>query len=70
MKVIVAILSPDVVTKSLLFIFYPHLENKNKNQKFFHYSESRTTSKPYRSSIDFYKGIFLHVIPISITVPW
>ena len=44
----------DLVTRNISFFF------------FFVYSESRSTSKP---SIDFYKGIFLHAIPVRIIVP-
>ena len=36
----------------------------------FVYSESRSTSKPWQmNSIDFYKGILLHVILVRIIVP-
>ena len=40
------------------------------NFLFFVYSDSRSTSKRMPNSKDFYNGIFLHVIPVRIIVPW
>ena len=40
-----------------------------RNILFFVYIKSCSTSKSCRT-IDFYRGIFLHVIPVRIIVPW
>ena len=83
MRVTATIISTDLVTNSLLSSFCPFLQTKHKHHVFsklviwqqemflvFVYSESRSTSKPWQmNSIDFYKGILLHVILVRIIVP-
>ena len=80
MKIIVTITPENMVTDSLLSPFCLFLESKNKYKIFskllvwsrekaliFVWSESCSTwSMP--NLIEFYKGIFLHVIPVRVIV--
>ena len=54
---IATIIPTDLVTNSFLSYICPFLQTKNKNHVFMF------------QSIDFYKGIFLYVIPARIIVP-
>ena len=56
MKIIVTSIPTDLVTSSLLCSFCSFLQTKNK--------------KAMPNSIDFYKGIFLHIISVRIILPW
>ena len=84
MKIIVTIIPTDLVTNSLLSTFCPFLQTKNKNQvgggsatwwsgneKYFCvlFIASHIYFKAMPKSIDFYKGTFLHAIPVLIIVP-
>ena len=82
MKVIVTIILTDLVTNSLLSSFCPFLQTKQKssfqqvgglvmrNISVFCLQRVALYFKTTPNSIDFYKGIFLHVIPVRIIVPW
>ena len=81
MKIIVTSIPTDLVTNSLLSSFFSFLQTKNKNQVFsklmvwyqeiFAFCLYRVALyfKAVMNSIDFSKGIFLHVILIRIIVP-
>ena len=80
MKVIVTIIPTNFVANSLLSLFCPAIQIKNKNEtltklvawyreifNFFVYSDSRYSDfKAIPNSKDFYNGIFLHAIPVCI----
>ena len=83
MKVIVTIIPTYLVTNLLLSSFFHFLQTKTKiwfsaswcsgNEKYFCFLfiTSRTLlQRAMPNSIDFYEGIFLHVIPVRIIVPW
>ena len=61
MKIFVTKFPKDLVTNSLLFSFCLFLQIKTKNQVFI---------KLEFFSSNWNKGIFLHVIPVCIIVPW
>ena len=61
-------ISTDLVTNSFLSSFSPFLQTKNKNQRFSKWVTLYFKAMP--NSIDFYKGIFLHVIPVRTIVLW
>ena len=75
MKIIVTSIPTDLVTNSLLSSFFSFLQTKNKNQvwyqEIFAFCLYRVALyfKAVMNSIDFSKGIFLHVILIRIIVP-
>ena len=81
MKKIVTIIAPDLVTNSLLSSFCLSYKPKTEirfsaswwsgNEKyfFFLFIASRALLESPANSIDFYKGIFLHLIPVRIIVP-
>ena len=82
MKIILTITSTDLVTKSLLSSFFLKLQSKKESG--FQQIGGLVTRKisvfclyqvtPYfkalPNSIDFYKGIFLHIIHVRIIVTW
>ena len=79
MKIIVTIISTNLVANLLFSFFCSRLQTKNKNQVFgklvvwhreiFLFTESVALYfKDMPNSIDFYKGMFLHVIPVHITL--
>ena len=82
MKIIVTIIATELVTNSLLSIFCSLLEIKNKNQilkvgglvtrnkTVFLFIAVTLYFKTTANSVDIYKGIFLHVIPVCIILPW
>ena len=82
MKIIVTIIPTDLVTNSFLSSSYPFLRTKDMNWVFnnlvlwwreicFLFIASHALYfKAMPNSIDFYKGIFLHVISVRIIVPW
>ena len=80
MKIIVTIIPTDLVTNSLLSSLCSFLQTKNKNQK---QNVGRLVTrnisdfclwrvafyfKAMPNSIDFNKGVFVHVIPVPIIV--
>ena len=80
MKISATIIPTDLVRNLLLCSFCPFLQTKNKNPFFQQVGGvvTRNTSllfiasrallqSPYKT--DFYKEIFLHVIPVRIIVP-
>ena len=80
-KIIVTIILPDLVTNSLLFSFCPFLQTKKPESRVQQVGGlvTRNTSvfclkgvalyfKAMPNSIDFYKGIFLHGIPVRVIV--
>ena len=82
MKIIEAIIPKDLVTYLLLSSFCPFLQTKDKNQVFrklgglvtrnisvFCLERVALYFKAMPKSINFYKGIFLHIIPVPIIVP-
>ena len=81
MKTIITIIPTNLVRNLLLSSFSAFLETKNKNlisiswwsgkKKYFCFLliASRALLQSQSNSIDFYKGIFLHVIPVRIIVP-
>ena len=81
MKMIITIIPTDLVTNSLFSnSFCPFLQTENKNQDLGKLVVTRNISvfclwrvalffKTMPNSIDFYKGIFLHVFPVRIIVP-
>ena len=82
MKIIATIIPKDLVTNSLFPLFGLSYKPKKRikfsanwwsgDEKYFCFfvcSESRSTSKAMPNSIDFYKGIFLHIVPLRIIVP-
>ena len=85
MKITVTIFPTDLVTNSLLSSLYSlsckPKQNRNKvfsklvvyNNKYFCFlfiTSCALLQKAMPNSIDFCKGIFLHVIPVRIIVPW
>ena len=56
-----------IIPTSLVPGFCPFIKTKNKNQIF---SKLVVWFKGMLNSIDFYKRILLHVIPVRIIVPW
>ena len=81
MKIVVTVIPTDLPRNLLLSSFFSFLADQKeesgfqqvggiiaRNILFFVYIESRSTSKSCKT-IDFYKGIFLHVIPVRIIVP-
>ena len=81
MKIIVTIIPTDLVTNLLYPLFVLSYKPKTRilfseswwsgNEKyfFFLFIASPLYLKAMPNSIDFYKGIFLHVIPVRIIVP-
>ena len=82
MKIILNMISTNLVTNSLLSLFCDVIKPKNKNQIFEQFGGLVTRNtfafclqpvglyfKGMPNSIDFYKKIFLHVIPARIIVP-
>ena len=75
MKIIVTIIPADLVTTSLLFLFFLYYKQKQEpgSQQVVWYLEIflifELCFKAMRNSIDLYKGTFLHVIPVCIMVP-
>ena len=84
MKIIAPIIPTDLVTKSLLSkIFLSFLTNQRQKSGFqqvgglvignisvFCLWQVALYFKAVPNSIDFYKGIFLHVIPVCVIVPF
>ena len=82
MKIIAAIIPTDLVTNLLFFLFLSFLTNQKQEPGFqqvgglvtrnisaFCLSRVALYFKAMPNLIDFYKGIFLHVIPVRIIVP-
>ena len=81
MKIIVTIIPTYLVTNLLLSSFFSFLTNQKQESDFqqvgglvteiFVFCLQRVALyfKAMLNSIDFYKGIFLHVIPVRIIVP-
>ena len=79
-KIIVTIILPDLVTNSLLFSFCPFLQTKKPESRVqqvggvvtrntcFLFKGSALYFKVMPNSVDFYKGILLHGIPVRVTV--
>ena len=65
MKTMVTINPTDLVTNLLLSSFCPFLQTKSENLL----QKRELYFKAMPNSTDFYKGIFLHVIPVRIIVP-
>ena len=70
MMIIVAMILTDLVINSLLSSFCSFFQIKNKNQVFSKLVVREQEIFLFFGSIDFYKGIFLYVIPVRIIVPW
>ena len=83
MKIIVTITLTDLVKSSLLSSFCPFLANQKQESGFQQVGGLVTRNisvfclyrvglyfKAMSNSIDFYIGIFLHVIPVRVIVPW
>ena len=82
MKIIVTIV-PTYLAKFALIFFLPFLTNEKQESDFQQVGGLVTRYisvfclwrvvlyfKAMPNSIDFYKGIFLHVFPVRIIVPW
>ena len=75
---IVTMIPTDLVTHVLLSSFCPFLQTKKRirfsaswwsgNEKYFCVLFFALYFKAMRNSTDFYKGIFLHIIPVCIIV--
>ena len=79
MKIIVTIIPKGLVTNSLLSSFCHFLQQGDfeqvdglvsRNIPVFCFYRIALYFKAMPNSIDFYKGILLHVIPVCIIVPW
>ena len=82
-KIVVTIILSDLVTNSLLLSFCPFLQTKKpesgaqqvgglvtRNTSVFCLKGVALYFKAMPNSIDFYKGIFLHGIPVRVIVSW
>ena len=83
-KIVVTIIFKSLVTNSLLSLFSTFVETKNKDQSSgkwwccskkyfcFFFIPSRLLFQKYPASINFYKTIFLYVIPnrINFMISW
>ena len=72
MKIIVTVIPTDLVTNLLKarIWFSPSWWSGNKNISVFCLQWVQLYFKVMPNSRDFYKGIFLHVVPVRIIVPW